>query len=638
MASAPGIDYLPIDEQRLFVNEFDKDLEFIQLVILMISKACATGSVDITWVEPNDGLRQVIGTTQAAKAPCSRYLQWDRQDPSQRFCNIVSDHGQRAAESCGVCENAAEKRVGRSGRAQVYRCHAGLTDIAVPVMAAGRHVATLYSGQVLTTKPSRKGFNEVAGNVDRLKYINLNELEEAYYQVPLVSEKDIENTVHILETFAEFLGRLWTRLGETVKNERSKMRSSQLAAKQFAYMVLQPESEDRGRICQLMKELGFVQPPNRVLVVSLGEEDEFDASSESFDIAFTSALQAVEEVAERSKQTAVAYLRRQGVCVFFRDIADSLSAGLRARPLAEKILYEISQRSSIRARAGIGGVKSGWQQLAESYHEACLALTRSEEPIVTCSEPLPALSELTSHAESACQQLAAQRIEEARFTLRALLLVANQCLGSGALVDQRNFFSSTLESLCFTALKAGCDSESVGRTRAEMQSDLAKTATVFEVQATFLEGCQALTAEMKRLMTGKHEKIIARVQQLIDRSLKQQAHAQTVGLTEAAATVGVSTGHLSRVFRRMTGLTFRDYSMSRRVEHARRLLLDPLNNVSAVSEACGFATPAYFARVFRKFVGCTPTDYAKDPQRQTAQARLERPSKYALATAASASA
>ena len=108
MDSAPGMDFLPLDQQQLFAHEFQKDVEFLQFLILLVSKSCATGSVDITWMDGNDGLRQVIGTTQAAKAACSRYLQWDREDPSQRFCNAVSDFGRRAAESCGVCENAAE--------------------------------------------------------------------------------------------------------------------------------------------------------------------------------------------------------------------------------------------------------------------------------------------------------------------------------------------------------------------------------------------------------------------------------------------------------------------------------------------------------------------------------------------------
>jgi AraC-like DNA-binding protein len=69
----------------------------------------------------------------------------------------------------------------------------------------------------------------------------------------------------------------------------------------------------------------------------------------------------------------------------------------------------------------------------------------------------------------------------------------------------------------------------------------------------------------------------------------------------------------------MTNMTFREYVISRRIEFAQRLLLDPLNNISSVSDACGFSTPAYFARVFRKVVGCAPTEYANDPRRRAIQ-------------------
>jgi two-component system response regulator YesN len=615
MESAPGMDFLPLDQQQLFAHEFQKDVEFLQFLVLMVSKSCATGSVDITWVDGNDGLRQVIGTTQAAKAPCSRYLQWDRQDPSQRFCNVVSDFGRRAAESCGVCENAAEKRVGESGRAQVYRCHAGLTDIAVPVIADGRHIATLYSGQVLSERPSKAGFQRVARDVQRLSYIDLKDLEESYWNVPVVSERDIENTVHILELFADFLARLWQRMGDAVKAERGKLRSGQLAAKEFAYLILQPEMQDRTRLFQLMKQLGFVQPPNRVMVVKLQNEEEFHHPSGSFDVAFTGAVQALEELAERTRQMTVAYLRRRGVCVFFRDLTEGPSAGLRARSLAEKILYEISSRSDIAVRVGIGGLKTDWQQLAESYHEACLALASSQDNIATSQESSTRLCELTAQIELACRQLSDQQIQDARFTLRSLPMLANRRIGGSALVDHRNFFSSALESLCFTALKAGCESAGISRAREEAQRDLVRAATVFDVQSAFLEGGEAIAEEIRRLLNGKHEKVIARVQQMLDSRLKQGKDAAPLSLAAAAKRVGVSTGHLSRTFRRLTGMTFREYAISRRVEHARRLLLDPLNNVSSVSDACGFSTPAYFARVFRKVVGCSPAEYAHNPRR-----------------------
>jgi AraC-like DNA-binding protein/ligand-binding sensor protein len=614
LATAPGIDFMPLDEQQLYMNEFSKDVEFIQFLVLMISKTCATGSVDITWVDAQDGQRHVIGTTQAAKAPCSRYLKWDRQDASQKFCNIVSDFGQRAAESCGVCENAAEKRVGVNGRSQVYRCHAGLTDIAVPVIAAGRHIATLYSGQVLTEKPSQAGFELVANDVRGLKYIDLEDLENAYREVPVVSEEDIQNTVRILEMFAEFLARLWSRLGDTVKAERGKLRARQLAAKEFAYMILQPETQDRGRLLQLMKQLGFVQPPNRVMVIKLQDEEEMGASAGLFDVAFTSALHAVEELAERTKQMAAAYLQRRGLCVFFREIPDGAAAGLRARSLSDKILYEISNRSNIGARIGIGGLKSGWQHLAESYHEASLALAGSNDAVVTCGDGAMTLSELTTQIETACEHLAAHRIQDARLVLRSLPLLANRKLGDGALAAQRNLFSSALESICFTAMKAGCDSETILRARADAQLELVRAVTVFDIQAAFLDASEVFAEEIGSLLAGKHEKVVARVQQMVDRCLKQGQHAEPLSLSAAAKALGISTGHLSRTFPRVIDMTFREYVISRRIEFARRLLLDPMNNISGVSHSCGFSTPAYFARVFRKVVGCAPTEYANDPR------------------------
>ena len=146
----------------------------------------------------------------------------------------------------------------------------------------------------------------------------------------------------------------------------------------------------------------------------------------------------------------------------------------------------------------------------------------------------------------------------------------------------------------------------------------------------FWKASEIIAEEIRRLLNGKHEKVIARVQQMLDRRLKHGKQAEPLSLAAAAKAAGGLHGHLSRTFRRLTGMTFREYAISRRVEHARRLLLDPLNNVSSVSDACGFSTPAYFARVFRKVVGCTPAEYANDPRRRCAPGTLhEQKSSYA---------
>jgi AraC-like DNA-binding protein/ligand-binding sensor protein len=613
MASAPGIEFFPTHEQQLFADEFQKEVQFFEFIILMLSKNLPTGSVDITWMDGHNG-RQVIGTTQAAKAACSRYLQWNRQDPSQRFCNIVSDYGHRAAESCAVCENAAEKRVGASGQSQVYRCHAGLTDIAVPVIADGRHIATLYSGQVVTSPPSPEGFQRVLQDVRRLTYIDVNELESAYWKVPVVSEKDIRNTVETLEVFAEYLARFWKRLGDSVSMARQKLRASQLAAKEFAYMILRPEAEDRSRLLHLMKQLGFVQPPNRVIVIKLRSENDPDPSAMTFDVVLTRVLQIVEEITEKTQNIAAAYLQSHGVCVFFRELTEGPAAGGRGRILVDRILREVADRYPANVRVGIGSVKAGWHEIAQSYHEACLALASSTSTITVCCGPRSAATELSAQVESGCNHLLHQRAKEANAVLASLPLLANRCFGSNTIADQRNFFASALESVYASAIKAGCDRQNIACLRRDSHAEFAKTATVFDIQSAFLEVSQTIGEEVSRLLIGKREKLISRVQQMLDHRLKEGRNVESFSLSEAAKSLGISTGHLSRTFRKITNMTFREYTLTRRIEYGCRLLLDPLNNVSCVSERCGFSTPAYFARVFRRFSGCAPTEYARNPR------------------------
>ncbi len=612
--SVPGISFLPAEDRDSFAEEFQKDIKFLELLILMISKSCATGSVDITWVDENDpdGMRQVLGTTQAARTGCSNYLHWDRPDPSQKFCNVVNDHGRRTAESCAICDKAAEKRVGECGRAEVYRCHAGLSGVAVPVISNGKHIATIYSGQVLTSRHSEQELVQIRNDVRRLSHVDLDELARAYWEVPVVSPGELDDTVRILEMFADHLARTWKRLVDTVEVERQRLRERQLAATEFAYMILQGEIEDREKLTRLLRRLRLTQFPNRVLVVSLEPEEQLRGRI-SFDLAFHAALHAVEDVAEKHKNIVVAHLRQHGVCVFFRDNSGGAS-GSPAQTLAYRIHDAVSSRSIIRTRVGIGGLQEDWRTLADSYHEACLALSASDRNIVSGLGCTTEVSELNRQVETACRHIARQNTTEARMEIRALPALANRRLGSGSQAVQRNFFSSALESLCLAAMKAGCRQEIVEEIRDDAHAEMRKAAATFPMQTAFLEGVDAVTDEVERLMSAKSDKTINRIRQMIDRRLKSSKNRKPLTLTEAAAALHVSPPHLSRTFRRITGGNFHDFVTLRRLEYAQRLLLDPLEPVAAIAIRCGFSTPAYFTRVFRKHFGLAPTEFAKLPQ------------------------
>lgn len=78
---------------------------------------------------------------------------------------------------------------------------------------------------------------------------------------------------------------------------------------------------------------------------------------------------------------------------------------------------------------------------------------------------------------------------------------------------------------------------------------------------------------------------------------------------EIANVVGVSSNHLSRVFRSETGMTPWQYLNRYRVLQAQKLLRATDDSVTAIAGAVGFSDPAYFSRVFRKEAGVSPKAY-----------------------------
>ncbi len=82
-----------------------------------------------------------------------------------------------------------------------------------------------------------------------------------------------------------------------------------------------------------------------------------------------------------------------------------------------------------------------------------------------------------------------------------------------------------------------------------------------------------------------------------------------ITIEDAAEVLGVSAGHLSRLFRQETGYTFGDYLMNVRVKRAMELLRDPVIRVYEVSDLVGYADSRYFSQVFRRVTGMNPREY-----------------------------
>ena len=99
------------------------------------------------------------------------------------------------------------------------------------------------------------------------------------------------------------------------------------------------------------------------------------------------------------------------------------------------------------------------------------------------------------------------------------------------------------------------------------------------------------------------------------RKIKEFVHAKMeddLSLDEMAQSVGLSTAHFARMFRKSTGQTPHQFVLRQRLERARAMLRAADSRVLDVAVACGFKTQQHFAQVFRDVWGVSPTEYRQD--------------------------
>jgi len=89
-------------------------------------------------------------------------------------------------------------------------------------------------------------------------------------------------------------------------------------------------------------------------------------------------------------------------------------------------------------------------------------------------------------------------------------------------------------------------------------------------------------------------------------------------LAELARECGLSASHFSRAFRQTTGTSPHRWLLHRRVENAKRLLLERQSSLSEVALTCGFVDQSHFTRVFTKFSGAGPGAWRRGSLSQAA--------------------
>ena len=152
-----------------------------------------------------EAFRKATGVSLRLVSPVEPKQRVHFGDGQNAFCTLVGS----IPEGCNAClETQADTKrsVAATLAAQQVHCFAGLTEIAVPVVIDGRHVATLMSGQVFRRAPTERDFETMIKKLGcGLDKKWEKKAREAYFKTPVVTMGKLEAIVLLLSVFARHL-------------------------------------------------------------------------------------------------------------------------------------------------------------------------------------------------------------------------------------------------------------------------------------------------------------------------------------------------------------------------------------------------------------------------------------------------
>ncbi|MCF4112797.1 MULTISPECIES: PocR ligand-binding domain-containing protein [Dethiosulfovibrio] len=126
-----------------------------------------------------------------------------------RFCRLMrsTEEGRRL---CWESDAAGGRAGLEQGKVRIYRCHAGLIDMALPVVIEGRLAGVVLCGQVKLRHYTRQEVEELAG-VGWQNLSNRDELLDLFMEAPVVPREVIDQGGELIKLVSSHVVELCER-------------------------------------------------------------------------------------------------------------------------------------------------------------------------------------------------------------------------------------------------------------------------------------------------------------------------------------------------------------------------------------------------------------------------------------------
>lgn len=137
----------------------------------------------------------------------------------------------------------------------------------------------------------------------------------------------------------------------------------------------------------------------------------------------------------------------------------------------------------------------------------------------------------------------------------------------------------------------------------------ASTLDKLRVKSTFYQFVYELISMLNEREAAEDKPDLA---QLAVRYL-QEHYREPVTMDELAGVFNCSVTHLSRLFKRQTGVSPIHYLIQMRMQHAKQWLHGSTASLKDIAGKVGYPDVFYFSRMFKKHTGYSPLQYRKQP-------------------------
>ncbi len=136
------------------------------------------------------------------------------------FCEKFTRKSELGGKRCNQSDMSAGKIAAEKGEPVIYKCHAGLTDFAVPIMLDGEHIGSILGGQTLSNPPNKEYYNKLADlfGLDKEEYF------KAAQDLKQIPKENVKAAADLLSLVANSLSEIALKNYKLIKkNEEQEL-------------------------------------------------------------------------------------------------------------------------------------------------------------------------------------------------------------------------------------------------------------------------------------------------------------------------------------------------------------------------------------------------------------------------------